>query len=96
MPMGWQLSTDATMYSRRGYSDSEMNTDNFVWNIRVGKKLLKGWLNLMLDGFDVLNNLSNITRHVNAQGHTETWYMSIPRYAVLHAVYRFNQSPKKK
>lgn len=42
MPMGWQLSTDATMYSRRGYSDSEMNTDNFVWNIRVGKKLLKG------------------------------------------------------
>lgn len=50
----------------------------------------------MLDGFDMLNNLSNITRHVNAQGHTETWYMSIPRYAVLHAVYRFNQSPKKK
>ena len=42
MPMGWQLSTDATMYSRRGYSDSEMHTANFVWNIRVGKKLLKG------------------------------------------------------
>lgn len=93
---GWQLSTDATMYSRRGYTDSEMNSDNFVWNIRVAKKFMKGRLNLMLDGFDVLNNLSNINRHINAQGHTETWYMSIPRYAMLHAVYRFNISPKKK
>lgn len=96
MPMGWQLSTDATMYSRRGYTDSEMNSDNFVWNIRVAKKFMQGKLNLMLDGFDVLNNLSNISRRINAQGHTETWYMSIPRYAMLHAVYRFNISPKKK
>lgn len=96
IPMGWQLSTDATMYSRRGYTDSEMNSDNFVWNIRVAKKFMKGRLNLMLDGFDVLNNLSNINRRINAQGHTETWYMSIPRYAMLHAVYRFNISPKKK
>ncbi len=96
LPMGWQLSTDATMYSRRGYSDSEMNSDNFVWNIRMARKFMKGRLNLMLDCFDVLNNLSNINRRINAQGHTETWYMSIRRYAMLHAVYRFNKSPKKK
>lgn len=96
IPMGWQLSTDATMYSRRGYSDSEMNSDNLVWNIRVAKRFMKGRLNLMLDGFDVLNNLSNINRRINAQGHAETWYMSIPRYAMLHAVYRFNKSPKKR
>lgn len=96
MPMGWQVSTDATMYSRRGYSDSEMNSDNLVWNVRVAKKFMKGRLNLMLDGFDVLNNLSNINRRINAQGHTETWHMSIPRYAMLHVVYRFNKSPQKK
>ncbi len=96
LPMGWQLSTDGTMYSRRGYSDAEMNTDDFVWNVRMGKKFMKGKLNLMLDGFDVLGNLSNIRRTVNAQGHTETWYMSIPRYAMLHVVYRFNRAPKKK
>lgn len=96
LSMGWQLSTDATMYSRRGYSDSEMNSNNFVWNIRMARKFMKGKLNLMLDCFDVLNNLSNINRRINAQGHTETWYMSIQRYAMLHAVYRFNKSPKKK
>ncbi len=95
IPMGWQLSTDATVYSRRGYSDSEMNSDNFVWNVRVAKKFMKGRLNLMLDGFDVLNNLSNINRRINAQGHTETWYMSIPRYAMLHVQYRLNIMPHK-
>lgn len=50
----------------------------------------------MLDGFDILNNLSNIRRSVNAQGYTKTWYLSIPRYAMLHIVYRFNRAPQKK
>lgn len=96
LPMGWQVSTDATMYSRRGYVDKSFNTDNFVWNIRVVKKFMKGRLNIMLDGFDVLNNISNVRQSLNAQGRTETWYMSIPRYVMLHAVYKFNKSPKKK
>ncbi len=42
-----------------------------------------------------LNNLSNINRRINAQGHTETWYMSIPRYAMLHVQYRLNIMPHK-
>lgn len=84
------------MYSRRGYSDKEMNTGNFVWNMRIAKKFMKGKLNLMLDDFDILNNLSNIRRTINAQGLSETWYMSIPRYAMLHVIYRFNKAPKKK
>lgn len=96
IPQGWQISTDATMYSRRGYSYKEMNTDNFVWNMRIAKKFMKGKLYLMLDGFDILNNLSNIRRTINAQGLSETWYMSIPRYAMLHVIYRFNKAPKKK
>lgn len=96
MPLGLQMSTDATMYSRRGYSDHAMNDDNFVWNMRLSKKLLKGRLAIMLDGFDILGNISNVRRTINAQGHQETWYLSIPRYALLHAVYRLNMKPKKK
>lgn len=64
--MGWQISTDATMYSRRGYADNTFNTDNFVWNIRVAKKFLKGRLTFILDGFDVLNNISNVRQTLNA------------------------------
>ncbi len=93
---GWQVSTDATMYSRRGYGDSGMNTDDLVWNMRVAKKLMKGKLSLMVDGFDLLNNLSNIRRNLNTQGYTETWYMSIPRYVMFHVVYRLNRAPRQK
>lgn len=33
---------------------------------------------------------------INAQGHQETWHLSIPRYAMLHAVYRLQVRPKGK
>ena len=29
-------------------------------------------------------------------GHTETWYFSIPRYAMLHLNYRVNITPKRR
>ena len=96
LPMGWQVSTDATMYSRRGYADRSFNTDHLVWNLRVAKKCMKGKLTVMLDGFDLLNNISTVRQTLNAQGRTETRHMSIPRYAMLHAVYRLSHSPKRK
>lgn len=96
IPMGWQVSTDATMYSRRGYADKSFNTDNFIWNIRVAKKFLKGQLTVMVDGFDILGNISNVRQTLNAQGRTETWHISIPRYMMLHAIYRLSKAPKRK
>ena len=50
----------------------------------------------MLDGFDILGQLNNVTRTMNAQGITETYSNVIPRYVMLHAVYHFNIIPKKK
>lgn len=47
----------------------------------------------MVDGFDILGQLSNVTRTMNAQGITETYSNVIPRYLVLHATYRFNIMP---
>ena len=96
LPLGLQLSTDLTMYSRRGYSEPSMNTNELVWNARMAKKLLKGNLTLMFDGFDLLGNLSNVRRTINAQGRTETFYNVIPSYGLLHAIYRLNKQPKNK
>lgn len=96
LPLSFQLSSDLTMYSRRGYEDQGMNTDEMVWNIRLAKRFLKGNLTFILDGFDVLGNLSDVRRTLNAQGRTETYYNVIPRYAMLHVVYRLNIQPKKK
>lgn len=57
---------------------------------------MHGNIIFILDGFDILGNLSNVRRTPNAQGRTETYYNVIPRYAMLHAVYRLNIQPKKK
>ena len=95
LPWGVNLSTDLTMYSRRGYADESMNTNDLVWNARLSKSILKGNLTFIADGFDLLGQLSNIRYSVNAQGIQETWHNVVPRYAMLHVVYRFNKQPKK-
>ena len=96
LPAGFQLSTDLTVYSRRGYEDAQMNTDDVVWNMRLAKRLLGNRISIMLDGFDLLGQLSNVRRTLNGQARTETWYNTISRYAMLHLVYRLNVQPKKK
>ena len=96
LPFDFQLATDLTMYSRRGYADEGMDSDELVWNARLSKRFFKGNLVLMLDGFDLLGNLSNIRRSINAQGRVETWHNVTPRYAMFHAVYRINKQPKNK
>lgn len=85
-----------SFYSRRGYLDKSMNSDDLVWNARLSRSFFKGQLTLLLDGFDILGQLNNVTRTMNAQGITETYSNVIPRYVMLHAVYHFNIIPKKK
>ena len=96
LPWKMELNTDLNLYTRTGYADSRLNTTDLVWNARLSRPFLKGRLLLMLDGFDLLGQLDNVTRIVNAQGRTETFTNVQPRYALLHVVYRFNKQPKKK
>lgn len=96
LPWKLQLSTDLTMYSRRGYANSEMNTDDLVWNARLSRPFLKGKLIALIDGFDILGQLNNVTRTVNAQGIEEVYSNVIPRYVMFHVIFKFNKSPKKR
>ena len=96
LPCGFQLFTDLTMYSRRGYEAHEMNTDELVWNARLSKQVWKKRLTLALEGFDILHNLSAVTHTLNGQGRTETYRNVIPSYGMLHVIYRLNIQPKKK
>jgi len=90
------LTADGTMYCRRGYGSSMLNTDDFVVNASVSQPFLQGKLIARLEAFDLLHNLSPIQYEVNAQGRTETWYRSLPHYAMLHLVYHWNKNPKKR
>lgn len=96
LPLALQLSTDLTMYSRRGYNDPSMNTNDLVWNARISKRFMHGNLVCMLDAFDLLGNLSNVRRTIDAQGRVETWTNVTPQFALLHVIYRLNKQPKKK
>ena len=96
LPWKLDLSTDLSLYSRTGYADPLLNTNDLVWNARLTRPFLKGKLLVMLDGFDILGQLNNVTRTLNAQGRTETFTNVMPRYALLHIVWRFNKQPVKK
>lgn len=96
LPWKLQLSTDLTMYSRRGFTSSNMNRDDLVWNARLAKTLWKGRLTVKLDAWDMLGNLSNVVSGVNSQHRWEYYYNVIPRYAMLRVAYKFNKQPKKR
>ena len=88
------LAADATMYSRRGYGSAELNRDDLVLNASLSQPFFKGKLIARVEAFDLLHQLSATQYEVNAQGRTETWYRSLPRYVMLHLVWHFNHNPK--
>lgn len=96
LPKDWGLSTDMTLYTRRGFTDSRLNTTDFVWNARLTKSIMKGSILFAVDAYDLLHQLSNINYVVNAQARTETVSNVIPAYVLFHVQWRFNKQPKKK
>ena len=50
----------------------------------------------LVDGFDILHNLSKVTRTVNAQGRIESYSNVLPSYFMAHVIYKLNIQPKKK
>lgn len=95
LPWNLKLNTDVTLYSRRGYIDQEMNHDDWVWNARLSRSFFKGNIVAMLDGFDILGKLSNVTKTMNAQAMIEKYTNVIPRYMMFHIVYKFSKTPSK-
>ena len=90
-PWGTSLSTDFHMYSKRGYSDQSLNTNELLWNAQVSHAFLRGKkLTVMLQWYDILHEQSNFTRTVNANGWTDREVNAITSYAILHLSYRLN------
>lgn len=95
LPANFSLSSDLNVYTRSGYAESYLNKSNVVWNARLSYSLKGKWL-FMLDGFDLLHQLTNITYNVNAVGRTETYSNVLPSYLLFHIQYKFLIQPKKK
>ena len=93
LPFNFQLSTDFSIYNRRGFTDNALNTDNYVWNARLTYKAFKGKILFMADGYDILRNLSNVSYTINAQARTEMVRTVLPSYFMFHIQWKFNKSP---
>ena len=91
LPWGTRLATDLNMNSRRGFSDTSMNTNELIWNAQVSHSFLRGnALTVSLQFYDLLHRQSNITSAINEMMRSDTEYNSINQYAMLHVIYRLN------
>lgn len=87
--------TDLIMFSRRGYNAHEMNTDDLIWNAQLTRSFWKGNIVAKLQAYDLLHQLTNKVYTVNAQGRTETWYNTIPRYVMFSLAFKLTKGPQK-
>lgn len=90
------IATDINMFSRRGYDSPEMNTNDLVWNAQLAHTFMKGRVTAKVMAYDILHQLSNKRYSVNAQGRTETWYNTVPRYVMFSMAYKLHVKPRKR
>ena len=85
------LSTDFHVYSKRGYADATLNTNELIWNAQLSYSFLRGKkLTVMLQWYDILREQTNFSRTVNANGWSDREVNTITSYAMLHVSYRLN------
>lgn len=90
-PWGTMLNTDIAMNSRRGYANSEMNTNELIWNAQVSQSFLRGRaLTIALSWNDILGQQSNISRSIDAMRSSDTRYNAIYSYGLISVIYKLN------
>ncbi|MDE6535893.1 MAG: outer membrane beta-barrel family protein [Muribaculaceae bacterium] len=92
MPHNLSLTTDLALNTRRGYADAHLNTNEWILNAGAQWHWTRPGLRFILDGYDLLHQISRISYVINAQGRTESWDNTIPRYVMLRIIYQFNAS----
>ncbi len=96
LPWDMLIDTDLTYFVRSGYADHSMNSDEWIWNMALSKRMLKNKsLGVKISAHDILAQRSSTQRVLNAQGRTESWHNIVPRYFMLSLSYNFHKSPKK-
>lgn len=90
MPWSMSLSTNIANQSRRGYTDSNMNRNELIWNAQISQSFLKGTATVSFEMYDILRQQSNISRSLTAGGRSIYEYNGVNSYCMLHFIYRLN------
>ena len=94
LPGALVFSTDFRLSSRYGLSDASLNDTRLVWNASMARSIKA--FTLMIRGCDLLGRNRYTSVLVNAQGRTETFSNTLPRYVILSLTWKFNKAGKKK
>lgn len=95
LPWNIEFTTDLKMYSNRGFENKSMNDNQLVWNARLQKKFPKTGISIIIDGYDILGNVKNISYQIDSQGRTEKWVNSVPDYVMLSLRWDFSKMKAK-
>lgn len=93
-PWAMRLSTDFAVMDQRGYYYPELNRQYYIWNASLAQPLLKKKMTLRLEAFDMLGQLSSMTRTFGSQSRAVGLYNGINRYVMLRAIFRLGQTGK--
>lgn len=93
-PWGMRLSTDFAVMDQRGYYYDELNRQYYIWNASLAQPMLKKKMTLRLEAFDMLGQLSSMTRTFGSQTRAVSFYNGINSYVMLRAIIRLGQTGK--
>ena len=93
-PWKMRLSTDFSVMDQRGYYYAELNRQYYIWNASLAQPLLKKKMTLRLEAFDMLGQLSSMTRTFGSQSRSIGLYNGINSYVMLRAIFRLGQTGK--
>ena len=94
----WNI-TASTVFNinmRSGYSGTNVNKTEYVWDFSASKSFLGEKLVVRLKAVDVLRNRSSLNYIVNNMGVSEIQKTKLPGYLLLSVSYRFNKNPKSR
>jgi len=90
-PWGMEFNSDIAMNSRRGFSQSNMNTNELIWNAMLSQSFLPGnALTISFEWNDILQKRSNISRTINSFMSSDSRYNAIYSYGMLRVIYKLN------
>ena len=96
MPWGMDFATDFTFNARWGFSFQGMNSNEWIWNMRLSQGFLKGRkARIALKVYDLLNGYNSVNRSFSSSMRSDVYYEAFGRYVMLHFTYNFTLFRKK-
>lgn len=91
---GLALTTDFFVRKDRGLYNEKLNRSYLIWNANAKYDLSSKW-SFILEGVDLLQQLTSVSMGSGTTGWSETKRNTRPSYFLVHAIYRFNLLPKR-